>query len=406
MATEYDVIIVGGGMVGASLAVALAGTDSRIAIIEAVSPGSDQQPSYDDRGLVLSLSSQRVLQTLGLWDQMAVSANPVRHIHVSDQHHFGFVRLHAEALNLSALGYVVLARELGQVLSSRIKRTGTIDLVCPAQVKAVAVRDNHVTVEIHGDNRSTKLDSKLLVAADGSQSHVCELLGIGSVVKDYAQTAIVTNVTPGMAHGDTAYERFTTHGPVALLPQSEQRCAVVFTVKTEDANTYMGMSEHEFIGKIQDCFGYRLGAFRKPGTRKSYPIKLITAKEQVRDRIVVLGNAAHTIHPNAAQGFNLCLRDIAGLAEILVPALRAGADPGQDRLLNRYQGLRARDQNNIIRFTDGLASMFCNDLPHRIMLRNMGMLVIDLCPQLKREFMRRAMGIYGHQPALVRGMPL
>ena len=140
--------------------------------------------------------------------------------------------------------------------------------------------------------------------------------------------------------------------------------------------------------------------------RKSYPIKLITANEQVRERLVVLGNAAHTIHPNAAQGFNLCLRDIAGLAEVLVPALRMGADPGQRKLLNRYCDQRAGDQLNIIRFTDGLVSMFYNDLPHRVMVRNLGMLCIDLCPPLKRSFMRRAMGICGHQPALVRGIPL
>ena len=406
MATDYDVIIVGGGMVGATLAIALGETDSRIAVIEAVSPASDQQPSYDDRGLALSLSSQRVLRALGLWDHVAATANPVRHVYISDQHHFGFVRLHAEALNLYALGYVVLARELGQVLLNRIKNTGTIDLVCPAQVKAVAIQKNHVTVEIHSAGKSTSLNSKLLVASDGSQSHVCELLGIGSVVKDYGQTAIVTNVTTGKPHCDTAYERFTTHGPSALLPLSEQRCAVVSTVKTESTKAFMDTAENEFLRQLQTCFGYRLGVFRKPGTRKSYPIKLITAKEQVRERLVVLGNAAHTIHPNAAQGFNLCLRDIAGLAEVLVPALRMGADPGQRKLLNRYCDQRAGDQLNIIRFTDGLVSMFYNDLPHRVMVRNLGMLCIDLCPPLKRSFMRRAMGICGHQPALVRGIPL
>lgn len=406
MATDYDVIIVGGGMVGASLAIALGETNSRIAVIEAVSPSSDQQPSYDDRGLALSLSSQRVLQALGLWDQVAATASPVRHVHISDQHHFGFVRLHAEVLNLPALGYVVLARELGQVLINRIKNTGTIDLVCPALVKAVDLRENNIIVEIHNAGKRTSFNSKLLVAADGSQSHICEILGIGSVVKDYGQTAIVTNVTPGKPHCNTAYERFTSHGPSALLPLSEQRCAVVSTVKTENTKAFMDMTEDEFLRQLQTCFGYRLGMFRKPGTRKSYPIRLITAKEQVRERLVVLGNAAHTIHPNAAQGFNLCLRDIAGLAEILVPALRMGADPGQKHILNRYRDLRARDQLNIIRFTDGLASMFYNDLPHRILVRNLGMLCVDLCPPLKRSFMRRAMGICGHQPGLVRGIPL
>ena len=406
MAIDYDVIIVGGGMVGASLAIALAETEARIAVIEAVSPASNQQPSYDDRGLALSLSSQRVLQALGLWDQIAATANPVRHVHISDQHHFGYVRLHAGSLNLFALGYVVLARELGQVLLSRIKHSGTIDFICPAQVTAVDMQENHVTVEVHDADKSTSINGKLLVAADGSQSRVCEILHVGSVVKDYRQTAIVTNVTTGKAHSNTAYERFTVHGPSALLPMPEQRCAVVATVKTENTEAILGMADNDFLRQLQARFGYRLGVFRKPGTRKSYPIKLITAREQVRERLVILGNAAHTIHPNAAQGFNLCLRDTAGLAEVLVPALRMGADPGQRQLLNRYRDLRARDQRNIIRFTDGLASMFYNDLPHRVMGRNLAMLCIDICPLLKRSFMRRAMGISGHQPALVRGVPL
>jgi 2-octaprenyl-6-methoxyphenol hydroxylase len=406
MLAEYDVIIVGGGMTGASLALALAGTNARIAIIEATSPSSEQQPSYDDRGLALSLSSQRVLQGLGIWDQVAATANPIRHVHVSDQHHFGFVHLHAEILNLFALGYVVLAREIGHVLLQKIKHTGNVDFICPARVTAIDIKQDHVAVEIQGDENNTVLNGKLLVAADGSQSHVCQILGIGIVVKDYRQTAIVTNVTPDSANCNTAYERFTVYGPVALLPLSEQRSAVVFTVKAEDTTTFMDMTEYEFLEKLQARFGRRLGTFRKLGTRKSYPLQLITADEQVRDRLVVLGNAAHTIHPNAAQGFNLCLRDIAGLAEILTPALRKGTDPGQRQLLHRYRDLRVPDQHNIIRFTDGLVSVFYNNLPHRVLVRNLGMIFVDLCPPLKRLFMRHAMGISGHQPALVRGLPL
>lgn len=406
MATDYDVIITGGGMVGACLAVALAETGSRIAIIEAVAPGSVQQPSYDDRGLALSLSSQRILQVLGLWDQVSAPANPIRHIHVSDQNHFGFVRLHAETLNLSALGYVVLARELGQVLLDRVNRTGNIDLFCPSQVRAVEILENHVTVGIEGEKNSISLDGELLVAADGTQSRICELLDINRVVKDYKQTAIVTNITTAKPHCDTAYERFTRHGPTALLPLSKQRCAAVYTVYREDAETCMKMADEEFIRRLQENFGYRPGVLSKPGSRKSYPLKLVAARDQVQHRLVVLGNAAHTIHPNGAQGFNLCLRDIAGLAEALVPTLRAGADPGQEQVLSRYVKLRECDQFRIIRFTDGLVSMFCNDLPQRVVFRNLGMLFVDLCPLLKKTFIRHATGITGHQPAMVRGIPL
>ena len=406
MATEYDVIIVGGGMVGASLAITLAETGSRIAIIEAVAPGEDQQPSYDDRGLALSLSSQRILQALGLWDQVAATANPVRNVHISDQNHFGFVRLHAKSINLFALGYVVLARELGQVLLNRVRQIKNIEVLCPARVNTVEILEDQAVVEVQGKRGSKLLAGKLLVAADGSQSQICEKLGINRAVKDYGQVAIVTNITTGKSCVDTAYERFTTHGPTALLPLSKQRCVVVFTVKKEDAEAFMDLTDYEFLQQLQSDFGYRHGVLQKPGTRKSYPVKLIAAREQVRHRVVVLGNAAHTIHPNGAQGFNLCLRDIAGLAEVLVPALRTGADPGQEQLLNRYLDLREGDQLKIIRFTDGLVSMFYNDLPHRVIFRNLGMLFIDLCPILKKAFTRHAMGMSGHQPALVRGILL
>jgi 2-octaprenyl-6-methoxyphenol hydroxylase len=406
MATEYDVIIVGGGMVGASLAIALAGTSSKLAIIEASTPKSGPQPSYDDRGLALTLSSQRVLNGLGLWEQISATSNPVTHVHVSDQHHFGFVRLHAELLHLTALGYVITARELGHILLEKIGLAENIDLVCPVTVTGVENKKDSVNVTVNRDGNIISLTGNLLVAADGSNSNICKLLGIDSVVKDYNQTAIVSNITSGKAHNNTAYERFTSHGPLAILPLSGRHCAIVFTVATADTQLFMEMHDDDFLGQLQSCFGRRLGTFQKLGSRKSYPIQLITAKEQIRERVVVLGNAAHTIHPNAAQGFNLCLRDIAGLAEILLPALRNGSDPGQQQLLNKYCDLREKDQHKVIQFTDSIVSMFYNELPHKVMLRNFGMLLIDLCPMLKQSFVRRTTGLYGHQPALVRGLTL
>lgn len=401
---DYDVIIVGGGMAGANLAIALAAENTRIALIEAISPCAESQPSYDDRGLALSLSSQRILNSLGLWDAVCDSANPVEHVHVSDQHHFGFVRLHAEQMHLPALGHVVLARELGRILMERINVTKNIHFICPAQVKDIVIHPEQAEVTLLQDGNTSKTTAQLVVAADGSYSPVREILGIKTDCRDYGQTAIVTNVTPGKPHNNTAFERFTTQGPLALMPSIENRCVVVFTVGSESAEHYLNMSDDEFLAVLQLRLGRRLGKFQRLGLRKSYPMQLILAREQVRERVVILGNAAHTLHPNGAQGFNLCLRDIAGLAEILLPAVRNKDDPGTRRLLNQYHDLRRPDQAQVTRFTDGLASMFYNDLPHKIWLRNTGMLLMDICPSLKQSFTLRAMGLHGKQPAMVRGL--
>jgi len=406
MLTDYDIIIAGGGMVGASLACALHEENSRIAVIEPVSPRTLDQPSYDDRGLALSLASQRILAGLGLWRSVSGSANPIRHIHVSDRHHFGFVRLDAEMMQLQALGYVVIARELGRVLLDHLAKAKTIDVFCPATVNGVNLESDHTKVDIDVGGDKKTLTSRLMIVADGTHSEVREMIGIHSQIKDYQQTAIVTNVTPGNEHHDTAYERFTDSGPLALLPLTGKRCVVVFTVNTQDAEHYISMNDDAFISALQVRFGRRLGKFQRIGSRKSYPIIRLEADGHVAERAVLLGNSAHTIHPNGAQGFNLGLRDVAGLAEVLVPALREGVDVGRQHLLQRYMNLRRHDQHCVMQFSDGLASLFYNDLPHKVIGRNLGMLLTDMMPTLKRSFLHRMTGLHGKQPALVRGLPL
>jgi 2-octaprenyl-6-methoxyphenol hydroxylase len=404
MPLDYDIVIAGGGLVGASLACALRNENVHIAVIEPVTPKMAEQPSYDDRGLALSHSTIQILDGLDIWQSVKKSANPIRRVHVSNQKHFGFVRLHAD--KVAALGYVVIARDLGQVLLKKIEETKNIDLVCPASVKDINVFSDHVNVTISKKNNTDTIKSKLVIVADGAQSKLRDLLGIETEKKDYQQTAIVSNITPNQPHQDTAYERFMESGPLALLPLTKQRCVVVFTVNSNNAEQYMKMGDDKFLQALQSRFGRRLGEFRRIGARKSYPIKQVNINEPVMDRVVVLGNAAHTLHPNGAQGFNLGLRDVAGLAEILVPAIRTENDPGDRILLENYLALRAQDQKRVMRFTDGLASLFYSELPHKVIARNLGMLSTNMIPPLKKYFMRRAMGLYGKQPALVRGVPL
>ncbi len=399
---DFDVIIVGGGMVGATLALALANSARRIAVIEAVSIQASTQPSYDDRGLVLSLSSQRILARLGLWDALTEFANPVEHIHVSDQKHFGFTRLHATSLDYPALGYVVIARALGKVLLDKVARTPNIEWICPATVYSINVNQDSVSISIEQNGVSSVIDGKVMLAADGTKSHMCELLGIEHTQKYYGQTAIVTNVTSLTDHANTAYERFSRQGPLALLPMTGQRCAVVYTVSDDQVKYVLGLPDAEFLILLQQRFGLRLGRFLRCGTRKSYPLIQSIAKEQVRERVVIVGNSAHTIHPNGAQGFNLCLRDIAGLVEILEPELANGKDPGKRQVLNRYRDLRTPDQVRIINFTEILAEAFYNNSTAKMLLRNSAMTLLDLCPPLKSSFVKKMVGLSGRQPEMVR----
>ena len=400
---DYDLIIAGGGMVGASLACALLHENLRIALIESVPRKADAQPSYDDRGLALSMSSRRILQKLELWLQVAPNATAIRRIHVSDRGHFGCVRLRAEDLQVDALGHVVIARDLGRALLQKLSQAGMVDVICPAQVGDISVAHDAVTVTTSGEARAGKLSGRLLVIADGADSNLRRQLGIETFVKDYQQTAIVTNVTLGRPHTNTAYERFTETGPIAVLPLNAQRGVLVYTVPTAAAETYLHLEQSAFLDLLWQRFGRRLGRFSDMGALKIYPLRLVLSRQQVLSRIVLLGNSAHTIHPNGAQGFNLCLRDVAALAEHLLLASHRDADIGAPEVLAGYLAARQPDQQRVTQFSDRLTKLFYNQQCSKVMLRNTAMLITDLIPYLKRELIRQALGISGRQPAMVSG---
>lgn len=401
MQTDYDVAIVGGGMVGASLACALSGTPLRVALIEAVTAESDQQPSYDDRGLSLSLASHRILAGLSLWPSLAPAATPIEHIHISDRGRFGFVRLHAKDLGLPALGYVVLARELGRALLQGVNDAPNVEFLCPARVVAAQPGANSVQLQLQDDCPVGSLDCRLLVVADGTRSPLRDTLGMAVSGRDFHQTAIVATVTPQRSHDNWAFERFTDTGPLALLPLGDGLCVLVHAVPTAQARDWLELDDEDFLTGVQARLGRRLGRLLKVGSRKSYPLLRKEARDQIQGRVLLLGNAAHTLHPNGAQGFNLGLRDVAGLAEHLTAA--GMTDPGSGQLLQDYADSRRADQRRTGRFTDGLAALFYNNNPAKVVLRDAGMLLTDLLPGLKKEIMRLGMGVAGRQPGLVRG---
>ena len=404
--TDYDLIIVGGGMVGASLVLALAGRGLRVALIEAHEANADSQPSYDDRAIALAHGSRLIFEAIGVWPDLEGLVEPIHDIHVSDRGHFGATRLHAVDERVPALGYVVTARELGRVLLDQLHREAAVDVFAPARVVDFDDRGDSVGVEIERGGLMTSLRCRLLAAADGGNSMIREKLDVPVVRWQYGQSAVVSNITPARPHGNVAYERFTDTGPVALLPMTEQRCAVVWTVRDEQVEEVLRLDDDAFLSAFQRRFGYRLGRFVRAGRRTAYPLSLLRARESVCGRVVIIGNAAHTLHPIAGQGFNLGIRDVAALAEVVDDAFSAGGDIGAAPALDRYRRWRTNEQRNVALATDGLARLFSNPLGIVRLGRNMGLLAMEFLPGAKHPLARGAMGLLGRQPRLARGVPL
>ena len=395
---SQHISIVGGGMVGASLALALqphaARRGWRINLIEAQPPASGQaQPSFDARSTALSHGSYLLFEQLGIWAELAGQAEPIRQIHVSDRGHPGVTRLFAEKERVPALGYVVENAALGKVLLAALD-PAVVRWQAPARVvRAESTRSGWLMqVEEHEQLHEQATD--LLIVADGGRSGLLEQLGIHRQVRPYGQTAIIANITSSQGHDGVAYERFTPNGPLALLPMSAGRSALVWTQPDAQVDEVMTLSDAAFLEALQDAFGFRMGALTRVGQRHAYPLSLIEAEEQVRTGLVVLGNAAHSLHPIAGQGFNLSLRDAMALADTLIDAPAHGA-PGDLRLLEGYLDRQRRDQQQTIAFSDGLTRLFSNRRPVLAAGRNLGLLGMDIVAPLKSVFARQAMGLKG-----------
>ena len=400
MAYDYDLIIVGGGAVGTSLACALSKCkDIRLAVIETVS--TKASAGHDERGLALSPASKNILDNLDIWQNLTADANPIKHIHVSDRSHFGFIRLNSESMRLKALGYVVPACVLGQALMQGMQAADNIDVLCPATVTDIILNEGTAGVIVDQDGQDKILRSKLLIAVDGANSQIRNKLGITTKTRDYKQTAIVSSVVSERPRHNTAFERFTEDGPIALLP-SRQHYVLVFTVAAADTEKFMHLEEAEFLCHLLNRFGRRLGRFHQLGVRKSYPLQMVRAKQQIKSRVVILGNAAHTVHPHGAQGLNLSLRDTAVLAETLMKARAKNQDLGTPAILESYLRARCADQKRIIRFTNMLADSFYNGQLSKILGRNLAMLAIDLIPPVKHTLTRHLMGYWREQPLLIQ----
>jgi 2-octaprenyl-6-methoxyphenol hydroxylase len=393
-----DVAIAGGGMVGLSLAAALAELPLDVVVIEPVAPDADEQPSFDARTTALSSGSRRVLEGIGAWPALAARATPIRRIHVSERGVFGTAILEAGEQGLAALGYTIENRLLGRALRARVAGLPRVRLHA---ARVAALETSVDSVRLATDDGAT-FAARLLVAADGAQSAVRSALGIGASVAEYGQHAVIAHVDTTRFHDYTAYERFTDTGPLAVLPIVEGRSAVVWTLAPEAARRALELPDAAFLDELQQAFGLRLGRFTRVGRRQSYPLALTQAERLTAPRAAVLGNAAQSLHPVAGQGFNLALRDVAMLAELVAE----GGDPGAPALLARYAEWRAPDRTAVVRFTDTLVRGFGLPLGPLGRARGQGLVLFDLLRPVKRAFARRTMGLAGRQPRLVRGLPL
>jgi len=395
-------------MVGISLALqlgALLPAGTGICLVEGyrlpqpVEGKPDYHPSFDARSTALSFSSRLIYEGIGVWEGLQEWLCPIERIHVSSRGHFGSTLLQASDYDWPALGYVVENAWLGNALVQSLYRQGRVEVRSPARVASASVSAGGFALQLEGEE-ATRLEAALLLVVDGAGSGLREQLGLAITEKPYRQHALVANVVTAQPHGGCAFERFTDQGPLALLPllpavDGQQRSALVWTLPPEEAARLQQCAPEQFLRTLQGRFGYRLGRLVQVGERHSYPLSLLKCSEQVRQGLVVMGNAAHALHPVAGQGFNLALRDVAELAAVLADGVALGLCPGDLGLLQQYQQRQLTDQERTIEFSDRLPSLFMQGDPVLGLARDLALAGLDIVPPFKREFVRYAAGVAG-----------
>ncbi len=400
---QYDVVIIGGGMVGLSLACALqkliSGNSAKILLLESSSINTQKalQPGFDARSTVLSFGTVQYLESIGLWSEIKPQVEAIKNIHVSDQNRFGSVQIRAEDAGVDALGFVVENQDIGQALNKALLESKMTEVKSPAQVNLISHQADSALLECQSGEETFMVNASLVVLADGGRSGLSEQLGIHRIQQDYEQVAIIANVTFSKAQDNVAYERFTPQGPLALLPLTNfgqaYRAALVWTQHAHEYKEVFELSDEDFLKKLQEEFGHRLGAFTMVGERAAFPLSLQRAEEQIRHNLVLLGNVAHALHPVAGQGFNLAFRDTMRLAENIAASIQAGQNPGDFSRLQAYLHSTNQDQEKTIVFSHYLTKFFSSNQQAMVWLRKFGLLSIDHLPPLKQALSNQAMGV-------------
>jgi 2-octaprenyl-6-methoxyphenol hydroxylase len=410
---EADLLIVGSGIVGAACAIALADAGLSVVLLDAETAGERVSPTYDGRASAIAYGSRQALATLGIWPGLAAEAEPILDIRVSDGRtgqaaaplflHYD----HRESGIGAPLGHIVENRVIRQALASRLTELPGVHVIAPGRLADVERKPACVEARLEDGRR---IRARLLVAADGASSRLRRGAGIPVAELAYGQTGIVCTVAHALAHGGVAHEHFLPVGPFAMLPMTDyegrHRSSIVWTERRELVPALLRLDDVEFSAEIERRFGSSLGPLSVLGARWSYPLRLIHAARYAEHRLVLVGDAAHAIHPIAGQGLNLGLRDVAALAEVVADAYRLGLDIGSLAVLRDYQRWRRFDSMLLIAVTDGLNRLFSNDIGPLRLARDLGLAAVDRLPGVKRLFMRHAMGAAGPRPRLLRGLPV
>lgn len=397
-----DIAIVGGGLVGLCAALVLQHPGRRVSVIEAGHLEQSGAEGLNARSIALATSSVQIFRALGIWPQIEPLAAPIRHIHVSSRGRWGVTRLRAQDYRLDALGYVIESGVLGKCLLAAVQASDDINLEQGAAFESIDPGAT-VTIGYRRNQRKRALKARLALIADGAHSKARTALGIGHQSIDYGQAVVICNVEVGKPKIDTAYERFTTQGPLAMLPLGGKRYACVWTLAPEPANAAVTLDDAEFCAALQECFGFRLGLIERAGERFTIPIQRTRAEALHTGRCLLIGNAANALHPVAGQSFNLSLRDIACLHELLCERPLAELDDELSQLVAEYEMLRAGEQQRVIRYGDGLVSLFSNELPLFDLVRAAGLGLLDLVPPFKAQAAFTGMGMTFGGNRLLRG---
>ena len=401
MTATHDVVVVGGGLVGASLAIALEDSGLDVAMVEAA-PAAAMPAVFDERNLSFAEATVNALTALGVMQRLRAPTGAITRIHASRRGDFGRVLLEAADYGRAAFGQVVVARDFGEALESRLADVGGLARHRATRFTGFAPdEDGHRVLEFAGDGPA-RLRARLVVAADGAASGVRDALGITASRHDYGQMLMVARLRAARAPDGTAYERLGDDGPTALLPRGDRAWGLVHGVAAADADAVRALDDAGFLARVQDAFGWRIGRLLAVGPRSTYPAVAVRADATVAERAVLVGNAAQSIHPVGAQGFNLGLRDAMTLAELLAACAREGGDPGDPELLAAHAGRRREDRSRTLDFSHGLARFTANPEHGASLLRSAGLVALAALPGLQASLVGGAMGYRGDVPAACR----
>lgn len=392
MSGRYDVLIIGGGVVGLALAAALGRGPAKVALVDAKPPETDWPAhSVDLRVYAITRESQRFLTGVGAWEDIeSAGVSPFREMRVWDAAGGGTIHFDSAELGEPCLGHIIESRAIIRALSGQIDRLTGVDRYCPALVERLASADGWPRVTLRD---GTELEARLLVGADGSASRVRDDAGIHVRAGDYGQKAIVAVVRTEQPHRETAWQRFLPTGPLAFLPLRDGRCSIVWSASSAEAERLSALETDAFREALAEAFDHRLGRILDCGERVLFPLRRQHAECYVKPRLALVGDAAHVIHPLAGQGVNLGLQDAQALAQVVGEALRAGRDPGLLHTLRRYERARKGDTLVMMTAMDGFKQLFGSSLQPLRLVRNLGLNLVDAAPLLKQRIMRYAMGL-------------